>query len=69
MKMDELLKDVNPESKESVQSLRVIVKRALPSAEEQVKWGNPTYILHGQNLACIMIYRDHVNLGFFLGLN
>ena len=67
MDVDELLKDVDSELRPLTQALREVIKRALPTAIEQVKWGNPVYSVNGKNVACIMRYSDHVNLGFFLG--
>ncbi len=32
-----------------------------------MKWGNPTYLVDGKNVAWILLYKDHVNLGFFQG--
>lgn len=29
--------------------------------------GAPTYVVNGKNAVCIVMYRDHVNLGFFQG--
>lgn len=34
---------------------------------ETIKWGNPTYISNGKNIAWILNYKDHVDLGFFMG--
>ena len=55
----------NPE--DLAQQLRGLIRAVLPHAEEKVKWGNPTYILYGQNLVSIVAYRNHVNLQFFMG--
>ncbi|MDV3278363.1 MAG: DUF1801 domain-containing protein [Nitrososphaerales archaeon] len=67
MDVDEMLKGVDPKLRALTQALRGTIKRALPSAVEQVKWGNPVYTVNGKNVACIMHYSDHVNLGFFMG--
>ena len=65
--VDEMLGDVDPHLRALTQSLRNLVKRSIPEAVEQLKWGNPTYTVDGKNVACIMFYSDHVNLGFFMG--
>ena len=49
------------------QGVRRVVRKAIPHARELVKWGNPTYEIGGGNVACMMLYKDHVNLGFFEG--
>jgi hypothetical protein len=65
--VDEVLKGLDPRLKGLAESLRKVIKRSLPEAVEQVKWGSPVYSVNGKNVACIMCYSDHVNLGFYLG--
>ncbi len=65
--LDRLVRAYNPPVKELAQRLRVLVKKTLPDAVETVKWGNLMYILDGKNLAWIVEYKDHVDLGFFVG--
>jgi hypothetical protein len=50
-----------------VNSLRSLVRKNVRDAVETSKWGNITYLLKGQNLAWIICYRDHADLGFFRG--
>jgi uncharacterized protein YdhG (YjbR/CyaY superfamily) len=38
-----------------VEKLRVIVKKALPSAVEAVKWGTPNHSINGKNVAYFML--------------
>jgi hypothetical protein len=65
--VDEVLKEVDPHLRSLTGSLRRVIKRSIPEAVGQLKWGNPTYSVNGKNVACIMHYSDHVNLGFFAG--
>jgi hypothetical protein len=65
--VDQLLKGVDPDIRSLVQGVRGVVRRATPEMQESVKWAAPTYVVNGKNVACIMIYKDHVNLGFFQG--
>ena len=58
---------LDPTQKEIVKRLQRVVRASVPKAEEVAKWGNVTYTLNGKNLICLMIYRDHVNYGFFMG--
>lgn len=62
-----MLQGLDPRLKELAQRVREVVKNAIPEVEERVKWGNPTYIVDGKNVASIIHFSDHVNLGFFLG--
>lgn len=62
-----MLEDVDPRLGNLIESLRRVIKRSIPGVVEQLKWGDPTYSISGKNVACIMHYSDHVNLGFFMG--
>ena len=63
----EIVGSLDQEQKEIVAKLRSLVKRVFPEIVETVKWGNITYLMGGENLAWIIIYRDHVDFGFFRG--
>ena len=65
--VDQLLKKYDPHVRELAQKLRRLVKKTLPAATETVKWGNTVYLLDGKNLAWIVGYKDHADLGFFAG--
>ena len=65
--VEKILESLSPEKKELTEQLRSIVKKVLPEIEETVKWGNITYLLNGENLAWIIVYDEHVDLGFFRG--
>ena len=65
-KLDALIRGLDPELAPTVKALRALVNREAPELREGVKWGNPVWT--GQeNCVCIMLYDDHVNLGFFRG--
>ena len=65
--VNQLLKTYDPRVSELAQKLRKLVKKTLPDAVETVKRGNPMYLLDGKNLAWIVGYSDHADLGFFVG--
>ncbi len=67
MDVDQLLKTVDPNLRALAQGLRRVIEKAAPELHEMVKWGNPVYVANGKNAVCIMVYKDHVNLGFFMG--
>jgi hypothetical protein len=58
---------MNPKLRTLTELVRKVVKSAMPEAEELVKWGSLTYVVKGRNVANIVCYSDHVNLGFFMG--
>jgi hypothetical protein len=47
-------------------SLRQVIRRTAPELTEGVKWGNPVWVGRS-NAVCLMLYADHINLGFFRG--
>jgi hypothetical protein len=65
--VDRLLAKSDPMVRELADAVRGVVARTLPEAVELVKWGNPTYLVGGKNVAWILLYKDHVDLGFFQG--
>ena len=67
--VNEILGKLEGQQKDTTEKLRSLLKKALPHAEETVKWGNITYLLHGKNVAWIIQYKDHVDFGFFRGAN
>ena len=66
--LEEILGNLELQEKEMVEKLRAVVKKTLPEVVETIKWGNITYLLKGKNLAWIVIYKDHVDFGFFMGV-
>jgi hypothetical protein len=65
--LEEILGKLEPLHKTIVDKLRIIVKKAMPEVVETVKWGNITYLLGDKNFAWIIIYKNHVDFGFFRG--
>jgi hypothetical protein len=65
--IEDILSKLNARQLDTVNRLRGLVKTVVPDAVETSKWGNITYLLDGRNLAWIVCYRDHADLGFFRG--
>jgi hypothetical protein len=64
--VDRVLADLPPELRAIATRLRRTIRTAAPGLSERLKWGSPVWV--GQRDAiCLMIYSDHVNLGFFQG--
>lgn len=61
------VKSLDPPMMDLTKRLHTIIKKALPHATETIKWGNPTYTIGGKNVAWVLNYKDHVDLGFFMG--
>ncbi|MGH9389858.1 MAG: DUF1801 domain-containing protein [Vicinamibacteria bacterium] len=56
-----------PRHRPLLRLLRKVVRDALPEAGEELKWGQPCYLVGGEKVACLCVIGDHVNLGFFRG--
>jgi hypothetical protein len=65
--VEDILERLDSRQQGLVNRLRSLVKKHVPDAVETSKWGNITYLLEGRNLAWIICYRDHADLGFFRG--
>jgi len=58
--------DLPPAHAKVARRLRQLVRRSAPELREVLKWQNPVWVGR-RNVACLMFYPDHVNLGFFRG--
>jgi hypothetical protein len=67
LRVDQILKGVDPNVPQLVYGVLRVIRKAAPEMQECVKWGAPTYMVNDRNAASIMIYKDHINLGFFQG--
>jgi uncharacterized protein YdhG (YjbR/CyaY superfamily) len=52
-----------PDVQEKLQGMRAVIRRAVPDAEEAIRYGIPTFRLDGSNLVHFAAFRDH--LSFF----
>ena len=60
--IDEYIAAFPPAVQEILQSIREVIRRAAPGAEEAIRYGMPTFRLHG-NLVHFAAFKDHI--GFF----
>jgi hypothetical protein len=65
--VNSFLRKTDPRLRPLVESLRALVRKTVPDAVEQVKWGMPIYSKDGECFASLMVARDHVNLELFHG--
>ncbi len=57
-----------PESyRPALRALCAIARKAVPSLEERIMWGQPVFVLGKEKIAYVSVISDHVNLGFFNG--
>jgi uncharacterized protein YdhG (YjbR/CyaY superfamily) len=61
--IDEYIASFPPEIQEKLRSIRAVIRRAVPDAEEAIRYGIPTFRLAGSNLVHFAAFRDH--LSFF----
>jgi hypothetical protein len=64
--VDRLLDELPEELRAIAGALRRLVQKHAPELEECVKWNNPFWV-GKKSVACLMLYPDHINLGFFRG--
>ena len=65
--VDDYVSKVDPKLRSQFQTLRSIIKKALPGAFEAVKWGVPFYSLDGVGVAALADYSEHLNLALMHG--
>lgn len=65
--VDEILKNVEPKEKETIQNLRALIKDTVPEAAELVKHQSLTYKLNDKDFVWISRYQSHVDLEFAMG--
>jgi hypothetical protein len=64
--VDRLIATLPSSLRAAGRAVRLVVRKTAPELTEMVKWGNPVWV--GQaNAICLMLYADHLNLGFFRG--
>jgi hypothetical protein len=65
--IDEILGNLQPTQKETIQNLRILIKNAVPETVEMVKNGKIVYKLDGKDFVWISHYQSHVDLEFSMG--
>lgn len=62
--IDDYILATSPNVGQRLQLLRAQIKEAAPEATEDIKWGMPTFVLHG-NLVHFAAHKNHI--GFYPG--
>jgi hypothetical protein len=65
--IDEVLGNLQPAQKETIQNLRVLIKNTVPETLELVKNEKITYKLGDKDFVWISHYQSHVDLEFSMG--
>jgi hypothetical protein len=65
--IDEILGNLQPAQKETIQNLRVLIKNTVPETLELVKNEKITYKLGDKDFVWISHYQSHVDLEFSMG--
>lgn len=61
--IDEYIGSFPPDIQEKLRNIRAVIRKAVPDAEEAIRYGIPTFRMDGTNLVHFAAFRDH--LGFF----
>jgi uncharacterized protein YdhG (YjbR/CyaY superfamily) len=57
--IDEYIASFPPDIQEKLQGIRAVIRRAVPDAEEAIRYGMPSFRLDGHNLAHFAAFKDH----------
>ena len=60
--INEFISGLPKDTQKIMQQIRSTIKKAAPDAEETIKYGIPTFVLHG-NLVHFSAYKNHI--GFY----
>ena len=65
--VDEYIASMPKESRAKLTELRLVIKAAMPKAEESISWGIPFYKYQGL-LAGFSAFKNHISFGFMARL-
>jgi hypothetical protein len=65
--IDEILGSLQPNQKETIQNLRVLIKNSVPETVELVKNGKITFKLGDKDFVWISHFQGHVDVEFAMG--
>jgi uncharacterized protein YdhG (YjbR/CyaY superfamily) len=61
--IDDYIRNAPEEVREILEKMRAAVREAAPGAEEAIRYGMPTFRLHGHNLVHFAAFQHHI--GFY----
>ena len=61
--IDEYIASFPPDIQEKLRGIRAAISKAVPDAEEAIRYGMPTFRLDGHNIVHFAAFKDH--LSFF----
>ena len=59
--IDEYIAQASPEVRETLRTLRKVIREAAPDAEEKISYQMPAFVLHG-NLVYFAAHKNHIGL-------
>ena len=62
MKVDEYINNAQPFARPILEHVRSLVHRALPEAEEAMKWGVPYFVVNGKNAVGMAAFKQHASV-------
>ena len=67
VQIDSFINQASPVVRPVLRDLRELVRKELPEAREEIKWGRPVYSLN--HIVCYLAaFGDHASLGFYRGI-
>ena len=61
-KVDSYIKKAQPFAQPILKHFRALVHKALPEAEEAIKWGVPYFVVNGKNAAGMASFKKHASI-------
>ncbi len=67
-RVDAYLAKAQPFAQPILTEVRKRVEKAIPAAEETIKWNVPFFLLDGKILASVAAFKKHVKVGVWVGM-
>ncbi len=67
-RIDAYIEKAQPFAQPILAHVRALVHKAVPDAEETIKWSMPHFVVNGKNLAGMAAFKAHASFGIWHGL-
>lgn len=67
-RIDAYIDKAQPFARPILAHVRALVHKAVPDAEETIKWSMPHFVVNGKNLAGMAAFKAHASFGIWHGL-
>ncbi len=67
-RIDAYIEQAQPFAQPILAHIRALVHKAVPDADETIKWSMPHFVVNGKNLAGMAAFKAHASFGIWHGL-